>query len=212
MSKKDILGEIMKKLVTISDDLLGIVDDFLAKLSDPKWVKAAKKFLRKEEAWAKMARCYELTVNYGKSVEQAVMDGKYDKSDDYINSQHFTEEHPGKSRVEKLEMELVHFGYKIDTPQARSELDNRGLMPANLHEILAFGAKYPGVQREVEIAALNAECKHDARGDTGCICLSGGDDNRIVWLVRSDDEVLHHATTWAEHFHFAAVRKQSAVD
>jgi len=50
---KDMLGTIVRKLVTLPAEVLGIVFDFLEKLADPEWVTASKKFLRKEEAWLK---------------------------------------------------------------------------------------------------------------------------------------------------------------
>lgn len=54
MSSKDMLGVAVRMLVTLPTQVLGIVCDLLQKLSDPDWVEAAKKFLRKEEiSWAK---------------------------------------------------------------------------------------------------------------------------------------------------------------
>ncbi|MBI4120113.1 MAG: hypothetical protein HY454_01475 [Parcubacteria group bacterium] len=41
----------MRQLVTLPESTLGIVCDHLAKLADPEWVEATKKFLRKENPW-----------------------------------------------------------------------------------------------------------------------------------------------------------------
>ena len=46
---KDMLGIAVRMLVTLPAQVLGIVCDLLAKLADPEWVEATKKFLRKEE-------------------------------------------------------------------------------------------------------------------------------------------------------------------
>lgn len=50
---KDMLGVCVRKLVRLPADEYGIVYDFLEKLSDPEWIKAAKEFLRKENSWGK---------------------------------------------------------------------------------------------------------------------------------------------------------------
>jgi len=50
---KDMLGVAVRKLVTLPIQVLGVVCDLLEKLSDPKWVEATKKFLRKENPWVK---------------------------------------------------------------------------------------------------------------------------------------------------------------
>lgn len=39
-----------------------------------------------------------------------------------------------------------------------SELDRRGLRPATIEELLAFGAAYPDKQREFSIIALGSVC------------------------------------------------------
>lgn len=52
---KDMLGIAVRKLVTLPGEVLGIVCDLLEKLSDPEWVKALKRFLRKENPWANAA-------------------------------------------------------------------------------------------------------------------------------------------------------------
>jgi hypothetical protein len=60
MSAKDMLGVAVRKLVTLPGAVLGIVCDLLEKCSDPEWVEATKRFLRKEEPWPKPQ-----TVNLG---------------------------------------------------------------------------------------------------------------------------------------------------
>ncbi|MDZ7798600.1 MAG: hypothetical protein U5L76_03185 [Patescibacteria group bacterium] len=48
---RDMLGIAVRKLVTLPNETLGSVCDLLEKLSDPQWVRALKKFLRKENPW-----------------------------------------------------------------------------------------------------------------------------------------------------------------
>lgn len=51
MSDKDVLGQILRQLVTLPVEMLGVVLDLLRKLSDPEWWEAVKRFLRKENPW-----------------------------------------------------------------------------------------------------------------------------------------------------------------
>src|SRR3989344_6437995 len=48
---KNMLGVAVRKIVTLPSNTLGLVRDLLEKLSDPEWVGATKKFLRKENSW-----------------------------------------------------------------------------------------------------------------------------------------------------------------
>mgnify|MGYP001614642741 CR=1 FL=1 len=50
-SKTDMLGDAVRKLVALPEEHLGTACDLLEKLSDTVWVRAGKRFLRKEEAW-----------------------------------------------------------------------------------------------------------------------------------------------------------------
>ena len=55
------LGVAVRKLVTLPAQVLGIVCDLLEKLSDPEWLEASKKFLRKENPWPKQVDV--ITIN-----------------------------------------------------------------------------------------------------------------------------------------------------
>ena len=48
---KDMLGIVVRKLVMLPVEVLGLVYDLLEKLADPVWVGALKNFLRKEPCW-----------------------------------------------------------------------------------------------------------------------------------------------------------------
>jgi hypothetical protein len=48
---KDMLGAIVRGLVPLSLETHGVVIDLITRLSDPEWLAATKRFLRKEEAW-----------------------------------------------------------------------------------------------------------------------------------------------------------------
>lgn len=53
---KDMLGTVVRKLVTLPAASLGIVCDLLEKLADQEWTEALKRFLRKENPWDEAAK------------------------------------------------------------------------------------------------------------------------------------------------------------
>jgi hypothetical protein len=71
---KDMLGIAVRKLVTLPGHVLGLVCDLLEKLSDPEWVEATKRFLRKENPWpAPTPREWKVwrTINLGTGLRTA---------------------------------------------------------------------------------------------------------------------------------------------
>jgi len=58
---------VVRKLVTLESSVLGAVCDLLEKLSDPEWVTALKRFLRKENPWGEVTKLLKrvTSVNVG---------------------------------------------------------------------------------------------------------------------------------------------------
>lgn len=52
---RDMLGTIVRKLVTLPVEVHGVVADLLPRLEDPEWLTATKRFLRKEDPWPEVA-------------------------------------------------------------------------------------------------------------------------------------------------------------
>ena len=149
------------------------------------------------EASTQAGNIYHLSVDYGRSVEDGVRAGRYDwaNSDD-INSRNFPTKRKGTAEVE---VELVHFNRGISTDEALGELDRMGYRPAEVHELLAFGEKYPKVQREFPIVALGSVWQ-DRNGDRSVPCLGRDGSERGLSLDWVEDD-------WYEVYRFAAVRK-----
>jgi len=101
----------------------------------------------------KPGNTYPVTVNYDLPVEDAVKAGKYDWMNSNVSSKNFPSKRKGTAEEEIV---LVHFNRKIDSDEAVRELGKMGLRPAELPELLAFGAKYPDVQREFPVVALGS--------------------------------------------------------
>jgi len=124
------------------------------------WEREFNKFLRQEECWVKKvvkkkaAETYPITVNYAMTLEQMIVAGKYDREHYAINSKNFVIKGEGKP---ELKPQLIHFNYDISSDVAEAKLDKLDLRPANLEELLAFGATYRDLQKKFPIVALRAE-------------------------------------------------------
>jgi hypothetical protein len=139
---------------------------------------------------------YTIAVDYGMKVEDAVKLGKYDWVNDDVTQKNFPTKGKGKT---ELTLELVHFDRNISSEEALKELDRMGYRPAELMELLAFGEKYPEIQREFPIVAL-ASVWQGPRGSRSvpCLCRFGsGRGLDLIWI--GDD--------WSGFWRFAAVRK-----
>lgn len=139
---------------------------------------------------------YPIVVDYGKSMEEMVESGRYDWSDNNITSEHFPTERIGKMEIA---VELVHFNRYIGIDEALQEFDRMGYRPAELYELLAFGEKYPEIQREFPIVALGSVWQA-SHGNCCAPYLCGHGSERRLHLDWLGDD-------WDGICRFAAVRK-----
>ncbi|MDP2946269.1 MAG: hypothetical protein Q8N61_02345 [bacterium] len=139
---------------------------------------------------------YPLSVNYDLPVEGAVKLGQYDWANGDITGKNFPTTRTGKAEVV---VELIHFNRVISTKDAQRELDQRGYRPAELHELLAFGEKYPELQRQFPIVA------------PGSVWQYRVGDRRVPYLRRHGSRRSLNLSwighDWHELCRFAAVRK-----
>lgn len=139
-----------------------------------------------------------LTVNYDLSVEEAAKLGRYDWADANITSGNFPTRRKGTARVA---LEFVHFNRYISTESVLRELSNRDMRSAEPHELLAFGEKYPDIQREFPIVALAlGSAWRNPYGNRRVLYLDGRGSERNLRLMGTEDD-------WSEACRFAAVHK-----
>jgi hypothetical protein len=160
--------------------LVGKIADAIAE-----FVKQAKKIV------------YTVSVDYAVSVEEMVRLGKYDWSNDDITTKNFPSKRVGKA---EMEVELIHFDRNISSEEALREMEKTGYRAAELHELLAFGAKYPNIQREFPIVAIGSVW-WDRYGDRIVAYLGGDAFERGLGLH-------DFGRAWGDRCRFAAVRKQ----
>ena len=137
---------------------------------------------------------YGLSVNYDLSVEAAVKAGKYDLTNENITSKNFPSIRRGMANIDII---LVHYNQYMESDEVIHDLDKGGLRlrPAELPELLAFGAKYSDIQRDFPIIALGSAWRD-------CLCASLDMSGSMRHLALS-----RMGSRWSEICRFAAVRK-----
>jgi len=161
-----------------SDDFISQIADLAMKLAG----KACDKF--------------KVVVDYSRSLAEMIQSGKYEWVKPDITDKHFPIQ--GQGQVE-LDIELVHYGKFMQSDEIIQDLDNRGLRPATLPELLAFGVKYPEKQREFPIVALGSLWRAwDGFHYVAYLYDSGSGRglDRGIW-----------AAGWGSGYRFAALRK-----
>ncbi len=148
----------------------------------------------------KAANLFRVIVNYSQTLEQMIAAGHYDQKNSDITEEHFPIP-PLKRGKEEVAIELVPFPFNrdIESDYVIRELDKAGLRPAELPELLAFGAAYPEKQREFPIVALGSVWQGS---DGFCYVVylrgcAGWRDLRLDWWNLG----------WRSYCRFAAVRK-----
>lgn len=140
---------------------------------------------------------YPVSINYGLSLEEMIAAGRYDWKNDDITAKHFPERGEG---VSDIEIQLVHFNRVMgSSDEVIREFDKMGLRPASIEELLAFGAKYPDVQRQFPIVALKSLWRR-LRGHRYVPYLDRNVHERCLYLYVFEGG-------WYENYRFAAVRK-----
>jgi len=136
-------------------------------------------------------RIYRVFIPYEQSIEQLLEIGHYEITSPYMSEIHFQRTDCGRDRM--LEIELVHFGRNISTNEALDGIDQQGLRPVNVMELLGFGALYPDAQREFPVVALG-EIFPYPHGARNAVALGTFGE---LWL----------AVDWYDACRFAAIRK-----
>jgi hypothetical protein len=120
---------------------------------------------------------FTLTVNYSLTLMQMIAAGHYDWVNSDITPKRFPAHGHGKL---ELIAELVHFDRNISSDDAVAELERRGLRPATITELLAFGAAQPKKQRKFPIVALGSVA--ELGGERDVPYLYGGAASRRLGL------------------------------
>lgn len=139
---------------------------------------------------------FSIVVDYGRPFDAmiAACACGYNNSD--ITAANFPISGTG---VVEQEVILVDFDRDMESDDVVRELAAMGLEPAKLEHALAFGEKYPDVQRDRPVVFL------------GSVWTTPGGNRYVPYLDDWDDEreldLDDWRSGWARHCQFAAVRK-----
>ncbi len=148
------------------------------------------------EAASKRRDTFPVAVNYDLSVEEAIQAGDYQAVHSEITSKNFPSTRKGQAEMEIM---LVRFDHRMTSEGVVRELEGEGLRAAELPEFLAFGAKYPDVQRKFSVVGLGSVWQ-DRKGYRNVPCLYTASEGRYLDLHWWDDG-------WYSYSRFAAIRK-----
>ncbi len=144
---------------------------------------------------------YPVTVDCSQTLIQMIEAGGYiGYFDEIINQENFPIVGQGKTEVV---LQLVDMGKDATTVEVLAEMNRRGLRPATLPELLALGAKYPGLQVEFPIIALGSVHKI---GQTDFVTYLNSIDHS--WDVRFlGFRADKSGSKWQSFCRFLAVKK-----
>lgn len=145
-------------------------------------------------------RRFTATLDYSQSLATMIQLGKYDWASGCITAERFPLTGEGKWEVE---YELGHLNQNISSKDAVAEIKKRGLEPAETEELLAFGAKYPELQRQFPIVALGSVTDGDGERGRACLCRRG---------VMRDLDLYYCDDGWLACFRFLAVKSRHRID
>ncbi len=114
---------------------------------------------------------YSVVVDYDMSLANMIKVGKYD----YVNGEITSKNFPitGSGKVD-ISFELVHLNKSASSEEVLLHMEKNNLRPATLAELLAFGAKYPEIQREFPVVALGSSWVNSyGRRDVPCLRRNG---------------------------------------
>lgn len=136
---------------------------------------------KEQKVTGSVSQKHPVTVGYGVSMAKMVKAGKYDWVNGNITQENFPSE---GNRTAEVDTVLVHLNKVASTDEVLRHLDSLGLRPATIAELMAFGVKYPEIQREFPVIALGSVWQDSAGGRRSPGLGRGGADRRLAlsWI------------------------------
>jgi len=141
---------------------------------------------------------YKAVVDYSMSLAEMIAAGNYDWVNSDITAKNFPFSGEGKVEVEYV---LVHLNRTASTEDVLAEFARLGLEAPNIAEFLAFGTKYPDLQRQFPIICLGSVWRVDGGGRRVPSLRSRGGDRRL--------HLNDYGRDWGDACRFLAVRKSA---
>lgn len=138
-----------------------------------------------------------LTVDYTRTVEQAVDNGGYELKSGKITDNNF----PVPSALLGKRIDVIakffYFGKMTKTREVVAKMDKDDYHPAAPMELLTLGLLYPNLQKQFPIIALDSVWNHNDK--TFVLGLGSDGYNREV-------DIFHSFLCWAERCRFLGIK------
>ena len=192
---KDMLGNIVRKLATLPANVLGIVYDFLEKLTDPEWVAASKIFLRKEESWLKNEALstpikFDKLLEYVAFADVPEMPGPFVVNDNFQND-------PAMVPIRfNVSSNFYHqFGGTTVPPSAARKMNVRKLVTSSKDEPIIDELGGESLA-EVNLAQVHWMILQQPNRMRGKLCTTG---ERNIFYVRNNEGRLCAISCYCDH-------------
>lgn len=114
---------------------------------------------------------------------------------------------PTKRTGQKVKMKLFHFNKKMTSEEVVAEIKMAGYSPAQVHELLSYGAANPDEQIRYPIVGLGSIFPGYANPRIACLHGNGNIVSRDG--TRYGLKLFYNNTIWSKECRFAAVRRYS---
>lgn len=137
-------------------------------------------------------KIYQLSVDYGLTIETAIELGKYDWVNGVFTKELYPTTYSGSIRKQ---LRILRTSRDCNTEDVLAQMKRRHAMPASLFELLAFAGMYPEVQREFPVVALGlpSRARHPS-----VVYITGSESNRGLGCCSPEGN-------WSWRYHFLEV-------
>lgn len=188
--QKDMLGIVVRKLVTLQGSVLGVVCDLLEKLADPEWVSATKQFLRKENPWGEIP----------KLLSEVASGIKVPGADRFVAKDHIKAANVGWMGDEFKE----YFLNNVEENVPEAILSVHRLERASLDAPIMTEL---GARKQVFLAQFFELLERQARGEWGLLMTNGLAN--IAYIVGSDGNFWAVSASWRGVYRVWGVKAHS---
>jgi hypothetical protein len=137
---------------------------------------------------------FMVKVDFGVPFGLQVMSGHYRHIDQRITASHFP---PSGNGAMNCRLRLIKPHFTATTREVLAEIRERGLIPARIEHLLAFGARFAEKQRQFAVAALGSGWE----GFIPLLSMHGDPPARSL-------EALHESSIWDPECRFLVVEVQ----
>lgn len=141
-------------------------------------------------------KTYKVAVDYSKTTEELVKEGKYDWVNDNITNKNFRKSGEG---VKEIEITIFNFKRSVTSEEVEKKLKDEGYRLANIKELLSLVSRHPDLQFKYPIISLGSKWR-DPAGHVFVPYLSSRESFRGLSLISLEGD-------WDSGWRFAGVRK-----